>query len=123
MSVQITPAATVAIKDSGITPNPNPVPFAGSALSCNIGALSQDVVLAAATSNASLPFPSGVTTAKIIALCAATVTDLVVTVTISGQSVNLALPVNQPIFLYNLTSAQIKISSVLGGKLTCVLGG
>lgn len=123
MSIQITPAATIAIKDSGISPNPNPIPLAACSISCPIGALSQDVVLPAATSNAPVPFPSGVTTAKIIALYTATVTDLVVKITISAQVVNLPVPVNQPLFLYNLTSAQIAISSVLGGKLTCVVGG
>lgn len=119
----ITPAATLAIKDTTLSPNPNPVPFAGSALSCAIGALAQDVVLPAATSAAALPFPSGVTTAKVIALYAATTTDLIVTVTISAQSVALPVPVNQPLFLYNLTAAQVRIASVLGGRITVVVGG
>lgn len=119
----ITPAATLAIFDASISPNPNPVPFAGSGVTCPIGALSQDVTLAAATSLAALPFPSGVTTAKILAIYAQRITDLVVTLTISAQTIALEVPVNQPLFLYNVTSAQIRISSVLGGKLTTVIGG
>lgn len=117
--ITITPAATLAIKDAGISPNPNPVPFAGCSISCPIGALSQDVTLAAETEDAALPFPSGVTTAKILAIYAARITDLIVTY----DGTDHAVPVNQPFFLYNVAAADIVISSVLGGKLTCVVGG
>lgn len=115
----ITPAATLAIKDSGISPNPNPVPFAGSAIKCPVGALSQDVELAEDTSAAALPFPTGVTTAKVLAIYAANISDLVVTV----SGVDLSVPVEQPLFLYNVAAVNVSVSSVLGGKLTMVAGG
>lgn len=121
--ITVTPAATLAIKDASISPNPNPVPFAGTTISCPVGALSQDVTLAAATVDAALPFPSGVTTAKILAIYAQTVPDLIVKVLNGADEVELEVPVNQPLFLYNVAAADVSISSVLGGKLTAVVGG
>lgn len=115
----ITPAATIAIKDSGISPNPNPVPFAGCAIKCPVGALAQDVELPENTVNAALPFPSGVTTAKVLAIYAAHVHDLVVTV----DGTELDVPIQQPLFLYNVAAADVSVSSVLGGKFTMVVGG
>lgn len=117
--ITIIPAATLAIKDSSISPNPNPVPFAGSGVVCDVGALSQDVLLPAATSNAALPFPSGVTTAKVLAIFAASVADLIVKVGV----ISLEVPLEQPLFLYNVAAADISVSSALGGKLTMVVGG
>lgn len=117
--ITITPAATLAVKDSAISPNPNPVPFPGCGVSCPVGALSQDVKLAAATVAAALPFPIGVTTAKVLALFTASVADLVVTV----DGTDLEVPVNQPFFLYNVAAADVAVSSVLGGNLTYVVGG
>ncbi|MES2155471.1 MAG: hypothetical protein V4510_10085 [bacterium] len=115
----ITPAATLSLKDTSLSPNPNPVPFAGVGVVCPVGALAQDVVLPAATAGASLPFPSGVTTGKIVALYAATLADLIVTY--KGQTH--AVPLGQPFFLYNALASDITISTAIGGKLTCVVGG
>ncbi len=117
--ITITPAATLAIKDSGLTPNPNPIPFAGASISCPGGAMAQDVTLAAATSAAALPFPIGVATAKVLAIYAARVTDLIVTFDGTDHEV----PSGQPLFLYNVAAVDVSVSSVLGGKLTYVVGG
>lgn len=121
--ISITPAATLALKDTSLTPNPNPVAFAGAAIACPVGALSQDVVLPAATSAAALPFPSGVTTAKVLALYPASIVDLVVTITVGSDSIDLDVLAGQPLFLYNVAAASISVSSVLGGKLSVVVGG
>lgn len=117
--ITVTPAATLAIRDSSISPNPNPVPFAGVAVSCPKGALAVDVELAAATAGAALPFPPGVTTATVLAIFAASTADLIVTV----DGTDLEVPVQQPLFLYNVLAADIEVSTILGGKITVVVGG
>lgn len=115
----IVPAATIALKDTTLSPNPNPVQFAGCGVKCPTGALAQDVKLAAATVAAALPFPVGVTTAKVIAIFPANISDLIVTY----DGTDLEVPIQQPLFLYNVAAADLSVSSVLGGKLTYVVGG
>jgi len=115
----ITPSATLALKDTSLSPNPNPVPFAGVLVTCPLGAMSQDVDLAAASTAVALPFPIGVTTAKVLAIFPKTVPDLVVTV----DGVEHEVPLQQPFFLYNVAAADVSVTSVLGGKLTSVVGG
>lgn len=117
--ITITPAATVAVKDSAISPNPNPIQFGGVTVNCPVGAMSQDVILAAASANVPLTFPVGVPTAAILAIYASGAADLIVKV--SGQA--LTVPINQPLFLYSVAAANISVSSVLGGKITYVVGG
>ena len=117
--ITVTPGSTVALKDTGLSPNPNPVPFGGIAVDCPVGALSQDVTLPASTADEALPFPVGVTTAAILAIYAVTTADLVVTV----GTQDLTVPLGQPLFLYDVAAADIAVSSVLGGKLTYVVGG
>lgn len=115
----ITPTAAVALKDAGVSANPNPVPFGGLAVKCPVGALAADVVLAAATSERALPFPVGVTTAAFLAVLAVDVADLVV----SYGAQDLAVPLGQPLFLYGAAAADVSVSSVLGGKIAYVVGG
>lgn len=117
--ITITPAATIAIKDSGISPNPNPVPFAGIPINCPAGAMAQDVLLAANTAAAPLPFPLALATAAFLAIYAATTTDLIVTV--DGTDLN--VPLEQPLFLYGVAAADISVSTVKGGKITYLVGG
>lgn len=117
--ITVTPSATIALKDTGISPNPNPVPFAGAGVTCPKGTIAQDVGLAAASSNVPIPAPTGVTTFKILAIYPSTAADLIVTV--GGQ--NFPVPVNQPFFVYNRLVADVSVSSVLGGKFVCVVGG
>ena len=117
--ITITPAATVALRDTGITPNPNPVPFGGLAVSCPTGANVQDVILAAISVNVALPFPIGLTTAAIIGIFASEAADLIVTV----SGVDFSVPLEQPFFLYDVAAADISFSSVLGGKITYLVGG
>lgn len=117
--ITVTPAATIALKDSGLSPNPNPVPFGGLAVNCPKGALVQDVVLVANSSDVTLTFPVGVTTAAVLAILAADVSDLVVT----NDGVDLTVPLGQPLLLYSVAAADISVSSVKGGKVTYVVGG
>ena len=117
--ITITPAATLAIKDSSLSQHPNPVPFAGTGVICPTGALAQDVILPAATVAATIPFPLGVTTAKVLAIFPATATDLVVTYKGDAH----AVPLQQPFFLYDAAAADLSISTALGGKVSIVVGG
>ncbi len=116
--ISITPAVTIALKDSGLSPNPNPVPFGGALIQCETGALVQDVTLPESSEDVELTFPVGVTTAAILAIYAATATDLVVT----NDGVELAVPLGQTLFLYDVAAADITVDSALGGKLTYVVG-
>lgn len=111
--------ASLALKDSAISANPNPLPIVGTFVTCPAGALAQDTVLAAASSNVALPFPVGVTTAAVLVIVAQTTADLIVKV--SGQA--LTVPIGQPLFLYSVAASAVSVSSVLGGKITVVVGG
>lgn len=115
----ITPLLTVAVKNSGISPNPNPIPYGGLPVNCPGGHVSEDVVLPAATSNAQLPFPAGVTTAAILIIQALTTTDLVVTY--KGQT--MSVPVGQPVIFYGVTQSNVTVSTTLGGEILCTVGG
>lgn len=119
MSITVTPGATISSKDSGISADPNEIPFGGSAIKCPAGVMAQDVVLAAASSNVALTFPVGLSTAAFLAINAVNISDLIVKV--SGQS--LTVPIGQPLFLYNVAASAISVSSVLGGKIAYVVGG
>ena len=81
-----------------------------------------DMVLAPASSNVALPFPNGATAAVFIYIFALNITDLVVKVG-SSQVALPVLPQKQGILLYGLTSAQITVSSVLGGNVQIAIGG
>jgi hypothetical protein len=115
----ITPAATLALKDTTLSPNPNPVTFAGQPVDCPVGAMIQDVTLPASTSEEAIPYPFGVTTAAILAICPVTITDLIVTL----NAEDLSVPLGQPLFLYGVAAADVSVSSVLGGKVTFAVGG
>lgn len=111
--------AALSIKDSGISANPNPLQPVGTFVACPTGALAQDVQLAAASSNVALPFPVGLATAAVVVVVAATTADLVVKV--SGQA--LTVPIGQPLFLYGVAASAVSVSTVLGGKITVLVGG
>lgn len=119
MTASITPSAAISIKDSEISPNPNPIPLPGTAIACPTGTLVQEMTLPAATSNISLPFPAGVTTAAIIIFYPVLCPDLVVT--FGGQVV--AVPIGCPFFLYAIAGDEFVISSVKGGKILYSVGG
>lgn len=121
--IQVTPAASLSAQDSALQQVPSAIDYPGAALSCSTGLLAQDVVLAASTSNQQLPFPIGLTTAKVIAIYAVGLSDLVVTVGDGSTTTTIEVPKGQPLLLYNKTASQVKLASVLGGKLACVVGG
>ena len=117
--ISITPAATIAIFDSELSPDPNPVDFGGVCVECPIGQSGQDVNLSPGASGVSLPFPIGLTTAAILAIRSFDTPDLIVTV----DGVDHDVPIGQPFFLYNVAGASVTVGSVLGGKVTFVVGG
>lgn len=117
--ITLAPGATVTWADTGITTDQNPVPFGGQAINCPTGAIAQDVQLAANASDVALPFPIGLSTAAVIGIYAVNVPDLIIKV--NGQT--LSVPKGQPWFGYNIASSAISVSTVSGGKITCVVGG
>lgn len=122
MSVNITPSLQLAIVDPAATLTPNPLEAGLIALFCANGAVTQEATLPPATASLPLSFPVGVTTAVVIFIASVTCTDLIVKVG-SGSPVSLSVPLGQGIFLYSMTSAQISLNSVLGGKIQYSVGG
>jgi hypothetical protein len=119
--ITITPSAQLAIADSSLLPSSvGAVSPAGAPIICQNGWLVQDSILAPGSSGIALAFPLGVTTAQVIYLLPLTATDLMVNL---GAPSPLPLPMGQPMFLYGLTSIQISLSSVLGGKIQYGIGG
>lgn len=95
----------------------------GIGLVCNNGVIQNlDMVLAPSTSTLALPFPNGVSTALFIYIFALTTTDLIVKVG-SGSPASLSVPQYQGTVLYSLTSAQLSVNSVLGGRIQYAIGG
>lgn len=121
MSVNATPAVQVLVVDPAVTLTPSPLQSGGTPLYCANGAVNQDATLPAATSLLPLAFPVGVTTAVYIFVASVTATDLKVNVGSSPFPV--PIPLGQGITLYGLTSAQVSVSSVLGGKIQYSVGG
>lgn len=122
MSVNITPAAQLTIVDPSVNVTPNPLTSGGIAIYCANGVAGQrEALLPAATSLLALNFPVGLTTAAIIFVAAITATDLKVNV--GGTPFALPVPLGQGLFLYNLTTSQVSVSSVLGGTIQYYVGG
>lgn len=121
MSVNVTLALQATIVDPSVDVTPNPVQAGGIPIYCANGVSGQDATLASATSSLPLNFPVGVTTATFIFISSVTVTDLQVNV--GNSPFPISIPLGQGIILYNLTSAQVSISSVLGGLARYVVGG
>lgn len=122
MSANLTPALQLTIVDPNQILNPNPLQSGGIPLYCASGVSGERATLPAATSSLALAFPAGVTTATVIFIAAITTTDLIVNVG-SGSPVALNLPLGQGMFLYNLTSSHVSISSALGGQILYSVGG
>lgn len=119
MSVTITPKLTVAVQDSGITADPNPMDFGGEDILCATGALAEDVALAAGASAVAVPLPAGVTTAAVLIVRPTTIADLVVA--FKGQT--MSVPVGQPAAFYGVAAGDVTLSSALGGQVTALVGG
>lgn len=122
MSVNITPALQISIVDPAAVLNPNPIESGGIALYCANGQVTQEATLPASTASLALSFPVGVSSAVVIFIASMTCTDLIVKVG-SGSPVSLPVPLGQGIFLYNLTSSQVSLNSVLGGRIQYTVGG
>ncbi len=121
--ITITPTAQLSVVDSSTNPSTNlPVASGGATIQCPTGALIQDVDLAASTVDAAPAFPIGVTVAKAVYILPVTVTDLIVSVGVAGAA-DLAVPLGQPLILYNVAVAELLISSALGGKIQVTIGG
>jgi hypothetical protein len=115
------PAIQVTTLDqqAGLPPAP-PLQTNSQPIQCPTGAVAEDVTLAPGASGVALAFPTGVTTAAFIFIVAVTTTDLILTV--KGTALP-PIPVSQGMMLYGLTSAQISMATVLGGKVLCEVGG
>ncbi len=95
----------------------------GCGLYCPKGVISNlDMILAPSSSGITLPFPNTATTSVFIYIFALNITDLVIHVGSSPVALP-ALPLGQGQLFYGLTSAQISLSSVLGGNLQYAIGG
>lgn len=117
--IKVRSEVAVFVADTNLSPFPKPALAACAETVCATGALGQDVTLPAATANAPLPFPNGVATAAVLVVVAVLASDLVVKV--SGQALD--VPAGQTLFLYNVAAANVSVSTVLGGKITMVVGG
>ncbi len=121
------PASQLSTTDTncpgGLAPGVTPVlQFGGFGIPCATGFISQEVLLAAASSTVALAFPTGVTTAKVVYIAAGpNTTDLIVKV--GGTPFSLQVPAGQGIFLYNITSANVSLNTVLGGLVSYAVGG
>lgn len=109
----------VSAKDANLSPSPSPVAFAGGDVLCPAGALAQEVTLPPASANVPLPFPIGVTTAKLLVVVALNIADLIV----NYGAESLTVPAGQPLFLYKVLVSDVSLSSVLGGKIGYTVGG
>lgn len=118
--VTVTPALQIGLVDPATVAQS--AQAGGQGLPCLIGSVLQEAVLAAHSSGVALPFPIGVSTAVVIFISAVAATDLVVNIG-SGSPIAMSIPAYQGTFLYGLTSAQISVSSVLGGKIQYAIGG
>lgn len=120
--IQAYPSAQLGTVDAGTSPQNNILAQTkGLGLQCSNGVLMQDVTLAAGSANVALAFPSGVTTAVYIFIFAITTTDLIVK--IGSSPVSCPVPYGMPTFFYGWTSAQISLSTVLGGQVQYSVGG
>lgn len=117
--ITVTPQVTVFTKDPSVQAQPAPTVLCGTDISCDKGALFVNDVLPAATSAAALPFPPGVSTAKVLVIVPLSAPDLVVTY--KGQAI--PVPVKQPLFLYGLAAADVSVSTVAGGQVAYLVGG
>ena len=117
------PAAQINFVDPFTDPQAAPLQTGGTGLACANGYIQvPDATLAPSSSTVALAFPLGVTTAVVIYIAALTATDLIVKVG-SGSPVSLPIPVGQGAFFYGITSANISLNSVLGGKIQYAVGG
>lgn len=121
MSVNVTAAAQLSVMDPVNGTPENPLQTGGIPLYCPNGLVAQDATLAPSTSLLPLSFPVGVTTAVVIYIAATLAVDLVVN--IGSTPFAMSVPRGQGVLLYNLTSAQISVSSVLGGNIQYAVGG
>lgn len=121
MSVTANAALQISTVDGSTTPTNVAAQSGGIALYCPNSALQQDATLPASTSLLPLSFPVGVTTAVFVYIASVTCTDLIVNV--GSSPFALPVPLGQGMLLYNITSAHISISSVLGGKIQYAVGG
>ena len=120
VSASIQLALALAIQDTAISPNANPLPAVGTWVSAPNGTQASDIVLAAASSNVAIPFPIGVTTAAVLVIVAENIADLIVKI---GGVAMPVLPAGQPLILYGYTASALSLSSVLGGHVTILVGG
>src|ERR1035437_4489604 len=117
--ITFTPALQIAITDPLILPQ---AASAGNQpIACPISSGLQEAVLAPGASSVALPFPIGLTTAKVIYIASLGTSDLVVN--IGGTPFAMSVPACQGVFLYGLTSAQVSLSSALGGEVQFTIGG
>lgn len=118
------PAVQVLTSDAATNPQMVTVTQTqGIGLQCPNGVISNlDMVLAPASSNIALPFPNGASASVFIYIFALTTTDLIIRV--GGALTALpALPLGQGQLFYGLSSAQINVSSALGGHIQYAVGG
>lgn len=122
--VNVFPALQLSATGPAVSPPDASVQVGGNiGISCLLGYVrAPQVTLASSSSGIALAFPTGVTTAKVIAIAAVTATDLIVKVG-SSNPVSLQVPAGQGILLYNMTTAQVSLNSVLGGAVQYAVGG
>ena len=118
-----TPSIQLATSSCGTSPQePIALSSGDQPLTCPSGANLQVVTLPNATVAAALSFPLGVTTAVYVFISAITATDLIVNIG-SGTPFAMSLPPRQGVILYNITSAEVSLSSVAGGQVEYSVGG
>ena len=120
--ITATPSAQISVVDSSVVPSSvGAVTPGGLGIVCPNGFMVQEAVLPPGTSDLALAFPVGVTTALVVYILPLTATDLKVNV--GPSPFPLPVPMGQPALHYGLTSAQISLSSALGGRIQYAIGG
>ena len=81
---------------------------------------SETLVLAASTSNLSIPLPTGLTTANFVAVTALACSDLVIKLSTASGSTALTVPFKQTLLIYGATA--VYASTTIGGTVQMVVG-
>ena len=120
----VTPAIQINTSDAAINPQNNAISqLVGQQLVCPNGlAQNLDMVLAPSSSGIVPAFPNGATTSVFVYIFALTATDLIVK-TGTGLVALPVLPYGMGYLFYGLTNVQISLNSVLGGRVSVVVGG
>ena len=120
--ITITPSIVVAVVDSDTAPATDlPIPASGKGVICPSGMTTSIATLVPASALVALPFPIGVTTAKVLHIQSLLVVDLLVNV--GGTPFPLPVPAGQSLTLFDILNTNVSVSSPLGGKILFSVGG